>query len=126
MQTSEKMDIALAMPCIVREDCRGKPLTCASLTDASSEQSDSEKRRSMWKSEAKTYGPRCWKKKDMWAVFTVAWYISRSLFKNLSKYQKPKLQLTKNGKHSRNFWVVTKRSKLQGPSQFVKRRKVRT
>ena len=55
-----EMDIALAMPCIVREDCRGKPLTCPSLTDASSEQSDSEKRKSMWKSEAKTYGPRCW------------------------------------------------------------------
>ena len=30
------------MPCVVREDCRGKPQTCTNATDASKEQSDSE------------------------------------------------------------------------------------
>ena len=47
-------DTAPAMPCIVTEDSREKPQTCASLTDASTEQSDSEKQRRMPKSEETT------------------------------------------------------------------------
>ena len=51
-------DLALALPCIVREDSRGKPLTCAALTDGNTGQSGSEKK-NMRNSKAKTYGPHC-------------------------------------------------------------------
>ena len=36
-------DTAPALPCMVREDSRGKPQTCATSTNARKEQSDSEK-----------------------------------------------------------------------------------
>ena len=35
-------EASLAMPCIVREESRGKPQTCTTLTDASMKQSESD------------------------------------------------------------------------------------
>ena len=49
--------IALAVPCFVREDSRGKPQTCTTSIDASKDSIRFRKYRSMRKSAATTYGP---------------------------------------------------------------------
>ena len=52
-----KKDTVLALLCIEKQDSRGKPQASASSIDASEEQSNSDKYRSMREREATTYGP---------------------------------------------------------------------
>ena len=77
-----KKGAAPAMPCIEKNDSRGKPQAGATSLDATEEQSDSEKYRSMRNSSATIHGTHR-RKKGMWEAFTVAWYTSQVFCKKL-------------------------------------------